>query len=146
MLHAQGRIAQNPADHKTQQARAEKGHRPGNAGQRHQTRDISPDADKGALGHRHLSGITQCQVETQSGHRNHQPHGNQIEAEIAQIEGGGDQQGSDKKCKEDFETARGEKVNHTVRSSARPINPCGRHKITTINKISGIAPRYWAEI
>ena len=34
----------------------------------------------------------------------------------------------------------------TVRSSARPINPCGRNRMTAIRRNSGTAPRYCVEI
>src|SRR5581483_1479400 len=140
MLHAQRRIAENPADGEAQSARGEKGEREGAAHWRQQRHRVSPDADESALGERYLARIAERQVEAERCNRQHRPHRDQIDAERLE------QQRRDQRencgC---CDRARGEPF-HIVRSSTRPSRPCGRSRMTAIRMTSGKAPRYWDEM
>ena len=140
VLHAQRRIAEQPADRKARHAAQHVGgpERPALGGQI--GGEISADADEGRLRERDLTGIAERQVEADGGDGHHRPHAEDEDAVRLEAEGRDDE----KRGAQREHAAGGEAAArpHTVRSSIRPSSPCGRNSTTTIRIKSGIAIRY----
>src|SRR2546428_1883937 len=134
--YAQRRVAKQPADAEAQQRREREGgaQRPALRGQ--QRRSIGADADERGLRQRDLAGVAERQVQADRRDGHHRPQAQQVDAVGLQAERRRDEQ------RNADEQQNG---SHTVRSSTRPSNPCGRKRITAMRRNSGMAARYCAE-